>query len=291
VRGNYAGTAPFIGKMKECPASPGTVILNGTRVNRTTQYFTGPAGSLWSDRSGNFALGVASAIAFGSNCSTYAVGFEGGQLRLTTTDGPNLAGYKDIDSAGQVPNRPISSIVFDPTNGKRVFVAVSGFSNTVPQNAYVTDDHTATPVQWTNISVPVDAPVDALAIDPADPSRIFAGTDYGIWLSLDRGRTWGHMGSATGLPIVPVFDIIIRGGRVFAFTHGRSAFVLSNFDINNDGVVTCLDLAVVRRALNSRVGEPRYSVAADLNSDNVVDPTDMTMMAQQLQNGSNCSAN
>jgi hypothetical protein len=291
VRGNYAGTAPFIGKTKECPASPGTVILNGTRVNRTTQFFTGPASALWSDRSGNFGLGVATAIAFGSNCNTYAVGFYGGQLRLTTTDGPNLAAYKDIDSASQVPNRPISSIVFDPANGKRVFVALSGFSNGSPQNIYVTDDYTATPVQWTNISVLVDAPVDVLAVDPADPSRIFAGTDFGIWLSVDRGRTWGHMGPATGLPIVPVFDIVIRGGRVVAFTHGRSAFMLSNFDINNDGVVNCRDLAAVRSALNSRIGEPRYSVAADLNNDNVVDVTDLTMMAQQLQAGSNCSAN
>jgi len=99
------------------------------------------------------------------------------------------------------------------------------------------------------------------------------------------------MGPATGLPIVPVFDIVIRGGRVVAFTHGRSAFVLSNFDINNDGVVNCRDLAVVRSALNSRIGEPRYRAESDINSDNVVDVTDLTMMAHQIGAGSNCSAN
>ena len=25
------------------------------------------------------------------------------------------------------------------------------------------------------------------------PQRIFAGTDFGIWLSVDGGGTWGHM--------------------------------------------------------------------------------------------------
>src|SRR5204863_9620094 len=42
VRGNYGGNAPFIGKMKECPAAAGTVILNGSRVNKTTNFFFGP---------------------------------------------------------------------------------------------------------------------------------------------------------------------------------------------------------------------------------------------------------
>ncbi len=41
------------------------------------------------------------------------------------------------------------------------------------------------------------------------------------------------MGPATGLPIVPDFDIVIRAGRLVAFTHGRSPFLLPNFDINS----------------------------------------------------------
>ena len=30
---HYGGVAPFIGKMRECGAAPGTVMLNGSRVN------------------------------------------------------------------------------------------------------------------------------------------------------------------------------------------------------------------------------------------------------------------
>jgi len=43
--------------------------------------------------------------------------------------------------------------------------------------------------------------VRAIAIDPDDPDRIFAGTSAGqLWLSQDGGRTWGPAGASLAFP-------------------------------------------------------------------------------------------
>ena len=90
------------------------------------------------------------------------------------------------------------------------------------------------------------------------------------------------------MPNVPVFDLVARGGKLFAFTHGRGALVLSNFDINNDAVVSCLDVSVVKAAMGKKVGDAGFNVLADLNSDNIISIRDLSMISRQLPAGTSC---
>ena len=67
-------------------------------------------------------------------------------------------------------------------------------------------------------------PVNAFVVDPTDSSRLYAGTDVGVYTSADSGATWIPFGS--GLPKVAVFDMAITAGGTFArkikiATHGR----------------------------------------------------------------------
>ena len=82
-------------------------------------------------------------------------------------------------------------------------------------------------------------PYNAIVIDTANPNNIYVGTDIGIWKSADGGGSWNHMGPEVGMPNVAVFDLKIQGGtgRVFAFTHGRGAFMLDPNAINNPPVI------------------------------------------------------
>jgi hypothetical protein len=293
VRGNYGGIAPFIGKVRVCPADTtgNTVALNGSRINVTTQFFTGTASSLWTNSgAGIFTPASAgSAIAFGNTCNVIAAGHSGGQILRTPASGSvAAAGMINVDPLNQVPDRPISVIAFPSNDNTTMYVGVGGFSNGAPGNIYRTTDFTVASPTWTNISVPVDGPVNSLAIDPTDNNKLYAGTDFGVWFSSDAGANWAHMGPGIGMPNVPVFDLVTRGSQVYAFTHGRSAFVLSNFDLNNDTVVSCADVSIVRAAMGKRRGEAGFVDAADLNGDNIINIRDLSMITRQLPAGTSC---
>ena len=290
VKGNYGGVAPFIGKMRECPSAPGTVILNGSRVNLTTDYYGGPAATLWSNTGAAIFTGATAgvAIAFGSNCNTIGAGHGNGQILISTTGVPNSAAFIDRDPGNQVPNRPVSTMVFDPNNATKVCVGLSGFSGGAPGNIYCTANFTAATPAWSNASVPVDVSINSLVFDPTVANRIYAGSDFGVWVSSDAGSTWAHWGPGVGMPNVPVFDLIARAGKLFAFTHGRGAFVLSNFDLNNDTVVNCADVSIVKAVMGKKIGDVGFNALADLNGDNVINIKDLAMITRQLPAGTSC---
>jgi len=63
-----------------------------------------------------------------------------------------------------------------------------------------------------------------------NPDLLFAGTEYGAFVSFDRGANWTKV--KNGMPTVPVDDIIIhpRENDLIFGTHGRSIWILD--DIN-----------------------------------------------------------
>jgi len=70
---------------------------------------------------------------------------------------------------------------------------------------------------------------------------LWVGTDDGVYRSSNKGGSWSRYGS--GLPYAPVYEITIDStrGRLYAGTHGRGTFILtqpflSNFEgwVNND---------------------------------------------------------
>lgn len=235
VRGNYGGTAPFIGKMRECPSAPGTVILNGSRVNITTNFYGDPASTLWTNSGAGIFTGATAgtSTAFGNNCNTIAAGNGAGEIRITDIRTITPAGMIERDPGNQVPNRPVSTIAFDPNSSPKVCVGLSGFTGGAPANIYCTSNFTAATPTWSNFSVPVDVSINSLVYDPAVPNRLFAGSDFGVWVTSDAGASWAHWGPGVGMPNVPVFDLVARGGKLVAFTHGRGAFVLELASLND----------------------------------------------------------
>jgi hypothetical protein len=72
-----------------------------------------------------------------------------------------------------------------------------------------------------------DIPVHSIVVDPDDQQRLYLGTDLGVMVSIDGGRTW--MTEETGFgPAVTMWLSLVRtpGGQkqLFAFTHGRGAW-------------------------------------------------------------------
>ncbi len=64
--------------------------------------------------------------------------------------------------------------------------------------------------------------------DPANANLLFAGTEFGMFVSFDRGASWQKM--KNGLPPVPVFDIHVhpREHDLIVGTHGRSIWIMDD---------------------------------------------------------------
>lgn len=292
VNSGMLGAFPFIGKMRECPNTPGLVIVAGSRMNRAANFYgAAPGAGFWAASSGALFGTAGGGFAFGPNCNTMGLVHPTG-IRISTNGGVNPADMINRDPGNQVPARPKSSIAFDPkpaANGTRVCVGLTGFTGGAPANIFCTDDFTAGTPTWVNRSLPVDISVNALVFDPSVPDRLYAGGDYGVWVSTNGGTSWSRWGPGVGMPNVAVFDLVHAAGKLHAFTHGRGAFVLSNFDLNNDASVNCTDVSLVKTAMGKKIGDAGFSALADLNSDNIVNIRDLAMITRQLPAGTSCS--
>jgi photosystem II stability/assembly factor-like uncharacterized protein len=77
-----------------------------------------------------------------------------------------------------------------------------------------------------NGDFPDDEITRVVRADPVRPGLLFAGTETGIFCSLDDGHSWKRMGG--GLPVAPVYDLKIKGADLIAGTHGRSFWILDD---------------------------------------------------------------
>jgi hypothetical protein len=127
-----------------------------------------------------------------------------------------------------------------------------------------------------------DVPVNAIAVDErSDPPVIYAGTDAGLFRSLDDGETWGRVGR--GLPTAVVIDLqldLVRQ-RLLAGTQGCGAWIVEAHitgDIDGDCTVGQGDLGILLAAWDAAAGEPEYNASADLDSDGVIGQGDLGIL-------------
>lgn len=82
---------------------------------------------------------------------------------------------------------------------------------------------------WKNIAgnLPVEGPVRVIREDIHNPNLLFAGTEFGLFISFDGGEKWTKFG---GLPTVAVDDMTIqpRERDLVIATHGRSLYILDD---------------------------------------------------------------
>ena len=73
-------------------------------------------------------------------------------------------------------------------------------------------------------------PVNAIAVNPSDPSEWYIGTDVSVWKSTNEGVNWLPFGG--GLPNVVVLDLEIQDElqKLVAGTHGRGAWEMDLVD-------------------------------------------------------------
>ncbi|MBT8321732.1 MAG: hypothetical protein KJO90_08725, partial [Eudoraea sp.] len=76
--------------------------------------------------------------------------------------------------------------------------------------------------------IPADYPTRVVREDPVREGLLFAGTEYGMFVSLDDGKSWKPF--QQNLPITPITDLKIHRGDLAIATMGRSFWVLDNIE-------------------------------------------------------------
>jgi len=81
---------------------------------------------------------------------------------------------------------------------------------------------------WTKITgdLPAGEFTRAIRVDPARPGLLYCGTETGIYVSFDDGAHWDRLGR--NLPVVPIYDLVIKGVEMVVATHGRSIWILDD---------------------------------------------------------------
>ena len=217
------GASPFVAPFVMCPNNTRTLIAGSNNVWRTDD-----AAQNWTSNSPeeNGLVTLAFARSTG-NCNTYyAVEFTG-RITVTTNGGTQWR-----EANGNLGALPISDIAVDPTNAAIVILAVGGFSG---HHLYRSTNALDPSPTWSSIDAGIpNAPMNAILIDPDNPSVLYAGSDVGVFRSLDSGVSWElFMG---GHPNVAVFDLVAQSstGTIVSFTHGRGAFKMGTFCNDQD---------------------------------------------------------
>jgi photosystem II stability/assembly factor-like uncharacterized protein len=193
--------------------------------NRTTRLWIGGR-VIWRAPFGDQEWHVASAplSAFASalavqpgNSDVVVAGTASGHL--VRTDRATTATEATPWQTAQPREGFVSSVVFDPSNPNTVFATYAGFGGA---HLWISSD---AGVSWSSLDSPTlpDVPVHSIAIDPTRPDRLYLGTDVGVLVSLDRGRSWAveNTGFANAITEHVMIGQGVNGPAVYAFTHGR----------------------------------------------------------------------
>ncbi len=77
--------------------------------------------------------------------------------------------------------------------------------------------------------LPKDEFVHTVREDPEQPGLLYIGTEHGVWVSFNDGRSWQEL--SLNLPDVHVSGLEVKGNDLVAATHGRSFYILEGLEL------------------------------------------------------------
>ncbi len=150
-------------------------------------------------------------------------GSDDGLVHVSTDDG---ATWTDVTPRGLPEFARISIIEPSHFDAGTAYLAANHYQqDDFHPYLYRTTDYGRS---WTRIDagIPVGAYTRTIRQDPVTRGLLFAGTETGVYVSLDDGAHWRSL--QLDLPTVSVRDLAIRDGDLVAATHGRAFWVLDD---------------------------------------------------------------
>ncbi|MFC1555178.1 WD40/YVTN/BNR-like repeat-containing protein [candidate division KSB1 bacterium] len=155
------------------------------------------------------------------------VGANDGPVHVTRDGGRNWENVtpNDIPSGGRVQTIEPSPHLA----GKAYFAAYRYLcADDYEPYIYKTEDYGQT---WTRITngrngIPIDSPTRVIREDPYREGLLYAGTEFGMYISFDDGKNWQSF--QQNLPATPITDIKIYREDMVLSTMGRSFWIMDN---------------------------------------------------------------
>lgn len=154
------------------------------------------------------------------------VGTDDGLIQVTEDNGAHWTKYETFPG---VPDKTyVSRIIASPANADTVYAAFDNHKNGdyKPYLLRSTDRGKT----WTSIvaNLPETGPVLAIAEDTVNDKLLFAGTEYGLWFSVDSGKKWVQLKG--NFPTIAVRDVVVqpRDGDLIVATFGRGIYILDD---------------------------------------------------------------
>lgn len=156
-------------------------------------------------------------------------GSNDGLVWVTQDDGKS---WQNVTPSGLPPGGRVQNIEPGARAPGTAYVAIYRYllGDFAPY-LYRTDDYGKT---WTRLAdgtngIAPDEPTRVIREDPERPGLLYAGTEFGMYLSFDRGEHWQKL--QLNLPAVPVTDIRLAHGDLVLSTQGRGFWILDNVSV------------------------------------------------------------
>jgi len=152
-------------------------------------------------------------------------GSDDGRVHVSRDSG---ATWTDVTPAGMPALGTVDEIEVSPHAPGRALLAVQRYRmDDYSPYIYATDDWGAS---WDLLTegngIPEDYPVRTVREDPVTPGLLYAGTEFGVFVSFDDGAHWQSL--QLDLPITPVTGMRVHEGDLVISTQGRSFWVLDD---------------------------------------------------------------
>ena len=191
-------------------------------------------------------------------------GTDDGNLQLTRDAGATWNNLVE-NVPGLGPFSPVSHVEASRTAAGTAYAAFDRhmFDDFAPY-IYKTSDYGVTWQRMTS-GLPEKGYVHVVREDPRNARVLYAGTELGLYVSLDGGASWGRF-ALEQLPAVAVHDIIVhsRDNDLILGTHGRGLFILDDVSplqsLDADAVSSPAHVFPVRPALRFTMMPTRYGI-------------------------------
>jgi photosystem II stability/assembly factor-like uncharacterized protein len=152
-------------------------------------------------------------------------GADDGPIYLTRNGGTSWTNVTDNFPAGAPTYAVVGEIEASRFDKATAYVAYDAHTREDHKPyLYLTSDYGKT---WTNISgdLPQNGSSYVIREDPVNPNLLFAGTEFGVFLTIDRGQHWLQL--KNNLPTVAVRALAIQGRDhdLIAGTFGRAIWI------------------------------------------------------------------
>jgi hypothetical protein len=173
---------------------------------------------------------------------TIWVGSDDGLIHVTRDDGKT---WRNV-TPGSLRGAMVNAIDVSPHDPGTAYVAVAGYKlNDFRPYIYKLTDYGRRSKRLDR-DLPKDNFIRVVREDPVRQGLLYAGGEGGMYVSFDDGAHWQTLNS--GLPPVPVTDLMVRQGDLVAATQGRGFWVLD-------------DLSPLRQASDALADKPLHVFA------------------------------